>query len=69
MDMGMMRQRLAPSVQDGRAADPAPSLRYWRRAWSERLGCRAHQDRIDDALFWKAIVAATGAGSVNTTWK
>src|SRR3954454_11983397 len=69
MEVGMVVKILAPAVQHRDEADLCAEMPGIRGDGAQRLGGRLEQDLVDPAaLFWKAI-AATSAGSVNTTWK
>lgn len=55
-------------MQHGDAADLGTEMGRVGRNQAQRLGGGAEQDGVDRRLFWNAI-AATGAGTVKTTWK
>ncbi|MBB5220362.1 hypothetical protein HNP73_000283 [Amaricoccus macauensis] len=66
--MRMVLHRLASAMQHGDAADLGTEMGRVGRNQAQRLGGGAEQDGVDRRLFWNAI-AATGAGTVKTTWK
>ena len=68
MQVRMMEQVLAPSMQHAQKPISAPRWAGSAAMVRRILGRGAEQDIVDNALFWKAM-AAISSGTVKTTWK
>lgn len=66
--MRVVLEVLTPAVQYRDKVDLGAEVALVSGDGTQRLSCRAERDGIDGRLFWNAI-AATGAGTVKTTWK
>ena len=69
MDVGMMRQRLPPGVEDGDDADPGAEPAWIGGERRHRLGGSFEQDGINDGLVLERRSRRSVPGSVKTTWK